>query len=152
MDPTYERIKKMKTASDTAGAAIAYAMGAGIFGIMVISSFSSFATPQLMFTLFSSSQLLLTVLLLRYEFPQTFYKTLMNFQIFKLDFSFLYPILGDKIVSKRFKEAIDQNNPKLATLGYESGSMIDNYCYFFISLGVMFLLHLIHNLFYPCLC
>jgi hypothetical protein len=149
-----EEQKELTSVADTMGTTAAVATGVTIAGTIALSSFSSGSSPQMIFTLAGYYQLLSSILLLRYNIPKTLVNLILNFSIFKLDFSFfsyLFPN-GDKLLSSGFKETISQQNSRLSSLGYESGSMIDNYFYFFISVIIIILAHVFHNFLYPLLC
>ena len=116
------------------------------FGMMNANS-----SPQVLFTLFAYFQLLSTILLLRYHIPECLEEMILNFGVFKLDFKFLisWIPISSFFLKSWFDEAIDQNNERLSDIGYESGSMAENYVFFFLSMAILGLFHLLHNFLYP---
>jgi hypothetical protein len=76
----------MIDSADTLGiSAVSVSSVAMITSISVSSLLSTTSSPQLMFALFGYYQMLLTILLLRYQIPETLKEFISNFGIFKLD-------------------------------------------------------------------
>ena len=149
-----KRINTMVSTADTVGAVGSIASGALVASMALGSAFSSGSSPQLIFTMFGYYQLLISILILKYHIPESLEQMLLNFGVFKLDFSFITDFVpkGDVIVSNFASESIPQSNAKLSTIGYESGSMIDNYFWFFMSIGFTLFIHILYIFLHRIIC
>jgi len=145
------KINEMVETADLVGAYTAVG-AAAVITVISISSLSTSSSSQLMFSMFGYYQLLSTVLILQYEIPETLKKFLEGMSLFRLDLSFLSTYTASKRpISDIFGEKILQQNDQLAAIGYESGSVVDNYLFYFIGLFLIIGLHLLHNYLYRVL-
>ena len=105
-----------------------------------------YPTKESILSLVNYHQFLLSILVLRFNFPTDLASFLHIFKVFKLDFTFIY----DMFTSNEYLlfGTIKQQNEQLYGLGYKSGSFMSNYFFFFIVLALIALAHFIYRIIY----
>jgi len=143
-----EKIEEMKETAKVMGISTATISSIAMISTVSVASLASVLTsPQMMFTLAGFYQLLITMILLNSRIPDTFIEFITNFGLFKLDFSSITnSMMYDSSLSETlFNEDFNQTNVRMTEIGYESGSMMNNYLLFFVAICFIVILHLIHN-------
>ena len=141
-------IENMKETAKVMGVSTATVSSAAMISTVSVASLASVLTsPQMMFTLAGFYQLLLTLILLNYRIPDTFVEFISSFGLFKLDFTpITNSMMDDSSLSDTLlNEDFNQSNVRMTEIGYESGSMMNNYLLFFIAICFIVVFHLIHN-------